>query len=503
MAAGRPGRPGGPSASARPRTRLSRLLQAQHGFTTVEVLVAYSVLLSVSMVVLGSSLTAMKSVLHSKRTTAAIQIANQQLEKARTLPFDNVGTQTPQGLQGNPAGSIVTPQTVDGYSVSTRIRWLYYSGRRAYKSINVTVDSTLGAVSVSAATIVFGRSYIVNSGDIRVTVVDRDTGLPLPGAPVTVEESGTGSSVSDTADESGQATFSGLAIGTWNPDAASTGYLPPATGTVAGVSVAPDQLSDCTVQLQRPSVMRLHVVDDSTTAVGDATIFLSGPYGYSGTLATDAQGWAEFQSLYVGTYSYSIGKALYSTVTGTADVTAGATTVTIDPVRMGRAGDLSIQVNDENGVAVPGATVWVAGPTPSTTQVVGSPFTANSSGQVNVSGLSSGNYGITAGKTGYATGNTTGTVVSGQSTSVTVVLSRNPYGDLLIRVTRNGQPRTNYRVRLVGQGINTVYRTDANGEVLVTNLLPGPYRIYAPYNGSTYWNAVVTAGQQTIVVIQN
>lgn len=481
------------------------------GYTLVEVLFASVVLLIVATGFVLAASVAVRGAMVSKQRTVATQLANRQIEKARNLPFDSVGTHDGTGGYGNPPGSILTPETIEEYTVVTTVRWIVDAGQAAYKRVDVTVKYPGGAVS--AATNIFGKSTLVNVGTMVVTAFDRDTGQPISMATIRCDPQGFGSTRVDSTDESGAVTFAGLDPGTYDVSGTASTYLDARHGTVTTQTISAGGVTNVMLPFQRPSHMQFTVRDPDGHAITGAQVRLTGPFNLDETL--DAGGAVcTFDDLYVGSYSYTASAPGYSTVYGTAQVASGSQTVVVPTVTLVPAGSLVVTVLDNVGQPVPAASVTVRGPTETTSSAVpGGPFTTNAQGQASLSGLAPGNYQVDADRTGYTPAAGTVAVTAGGNAQLTLTLvpSGPSTGDLTVRPMRGGAGANNYRLKVTGPGAydSGDRYTNSSGYVYLTNLAPGTYYVWVykrtnpnrGYQSSYQSQGSVIAGQTTVLVV--
>jgi len=97
-------------------------ITADEGFTIAELLVAVVVLLIVVTAVISGIMFASQSSMVSGRRVDALSLANQQIELARNLPFDEVSTIDP--TNGLPAGKVPNDQTIGELQERPRDRLL-------------------------------------------------------------------------------------------------------------------------------------------------------------------------------------------------------------------------------------------------------------------------------------------------------------------------------------------------------------------------------------------
>jgi len=463
------------------------------------------IMLIVVMGVYGVLTFAAQSTQASAVRVTALNLANQRIEQARNLSYDNVGVTYADGTQGNPAGTISTPEVVDSrFTVTTTVSWARdpATNRALYKNVHVSVAWTEGhAGHVDVSTSVYGKSNIVNAGDLSVVVRDRDTDEPLPGAVVTVRpQSGAARVV--TSDENGEAFYGYLPSGTYAVTVVKGDYIfdPVVLGSV---SIQSDLLTSVVAYAQHPSTVNVHVNDGASNPVGDSVVTLTSASGAILTLNTDGSGTATFTNLLVGNYQVAARYTGRTTARDVVNVAAGGETYDLTLSLAPRVG-LTVRVVDSSGVAVSGATVSVRGPSPSTANAPGSPATTASNGEISFGTLEDGVYTISASKNGMVDATPMQVTYDGSSITVpTLTLGLNQFGTLEIHIFDNhGHPVTS-RTRVSvwgpnGYTANIRSSTDSKDVIIITELSPGQYSVQ-PNAGGQIRTVNVQAGQTSIV----
>jgi len=475
---------------------------ADHGFTVAELVVSIGILLIVITAAMSAVSYSVLSGKMTERRGRAVNLANQRLEQARNLPYDNVGVTFEDGSQGEPPGSIQTPESIDEFVVSTQVSWARNPSthRATYKRIKVTVSwSTPTSGSVSVASNVFGSSASVNTGDVEVRILDADTNDPIEGAHLWVTPASGSTRFAHTGDD-GTAFFGYLPSGAVGVIADATGYLIDAS-SLAGATVANDSLTRLTLFAQRPSSATVLVVDPAGNPIPGATVVATRQGGSPQTATTSAAGGAVFSNLLKGNYTVAVSASGFASGTGVFVVNTGGESVQ-QTIVLARISTLNVHVTDSSGVALSGATVAVTGPSPSASPLSGSPGTTASSGDVGFSVATTGTYTITVSKTGYATG--AQSVVVNGATSVTIALATEvaTSGSLEITtVNSRGEPLPTRRVTVTNasQGYNVTVWTNDEGVVTLTDLVPGTYTITTNRDNKT---ASVLAGVLTPVSVR-
>jgi type II secretory pathway pseudopilin PulG len=387
--------------------RIRKVRDTDRGMTLGELMIASSVLLvclTALAGVLGGSVTSSRM---ARVRDEAANLANARIEYARSLAYDQVGLHYSNGAYGDPAGDIVTPEQVGGFTVTTECTWVRTSsGRAAYKKVVVHVawqQPVPGEIAVT--TMIYGKSEIVTSGDLVVRLRYRENSDPVVNATVGMV-SFTGQARSVLSDSTGEAFFGQVAIG-----AATLSVVPPAgcvvdTSTIPAISIAADAVTTVIVFVQQPARATLHVTDTSGTPVSDATVTLHRSDGSAlPAQATNASGDALFTSLFYGDYSASIAKEGYTSAVAPFSVTIESPQPVVDvSISQIILAGITARVSDANSTPIPGPTVTVRRTGESTPLQSG---TAGTNGEISFAGFDVGSYDITVEKSGYVAQTTT------------------------------------------------------------------------------------------------
>ena len=299
---------------------LSRHMSPDAGFTVVEILMATVIMLIIAMGVIATLSFSAWATAGAAQRTKALNIANQYIEKARNLPYDQMGTNSDGGVYGDPPGDIHTPDVIGDFGVESKISWQRdANGRSQYKNIEVTVTWAWPiSGSVKLTTSVFGKTDLTNVGDLALTLLDHDTNLPLGGVLVTVVPQGTTQPRSVRTGANGVAFFGTLPTGQASVTMASTVWVFDTTvpADVPVISVATgDVLSNFTIKGQKPSSLRVQVVGthgDGLPGANVSTVVM----GQTVAGSTDANGYVTFTMLPQGTYAVTAALAGRQTTTG-------------------------------------------------------------------------------------------------------------------------------------------------------------------------------------------
>jgi uncharacterized surface anchored protein len=450
--------------------------------------IASGILLTVLSSTMSMVVFASDSGSNAARRGTALNIANSVIERARNLPFDDVGVRFAGGGYGEPPGAIVTPDTVTypGFTVSTSIAWVNSGGRAAYKEMSVTVEwAEPTAGSVTLETGIFGATDLVNVGDLRVTAIDADTGLPLFRAAVRVDPYDATAERTACTDAKGVSYFGRVGQGAAVVTLTLAGYVFDQSLTSA-VSIDKDSVREIVVYGRRSSTLSVRV-SDAAGPVAGATVTLTDSRGKVLRGTTGSTGATpDFTDLLVGTYSLDVsasggrtadqtfvivsrgGESLVKDVTLTVAVAAGQLQLTVrDKATLRSLDGVTLRLFASSGAEVAG----------SATSTVG--------GKALWSGLAPGSYTCSASKTGYTPASGVAVnVVAGQSAYCTIdlVATAATTGSIRVLVTDTaGRPlnRTRVYLRHPGAGgIQVNARTDSSGLVSWGNLPMGTYTLW-------------------------
>jgi hypothetical protein len=494
----------------------------EDGFTVMELVWSASILLVVAMGVIGVLNFAAESTRRSAARVTALNVATQQLEKARSMPYDSVGVVYADGSHGSPAGTLAAVQTINGtYQVTTSVIWARTSaGRAQYKKVYVAVAWTnAGGGSLDVSTNIFGKSFLVNTGDMQVTILYKTSNQPVPGVLVTVTSAA--GAYSAYTDEAGVAFFGYIPSGTYAVSAAITGYIVDVGPPLDAVGVTADGYSPVTAYAQEASSIRVSMTalasDGTTTPLSGvtvnakktgSTVVLTATTGTDGTVL--------FPTLVVGEYVIDASMTGYGPATGNVSVTVPGSDYSLALSMSARVG-LTIRVVDGAGAIVSGALVYVKGPS-STINVAGSPATTPSNnGEVSFTSLVNGTYALTASKTGYtsATGSvvydgtqgvielklTVPTSTTGTAVFATYIKDRNT-GDHEHPHTAHDSILHTGSFRVTRSGYSSInFTSDVNGAYTLTGLAPGTWTVTENMNNTTGSpvSFVISVGETTLV----
>lgn len=461
-----------------------RPVEVDDGFTIVEVLVALAILLIACVALLQVYAFASVSTNMNATRGHATDLANERIERIRNIAYDSVGT-----AGGDPAGTIPEVEEVDGFTVTTDVSWARdaATGRASYKHVDVRVSWTEprdGVVSVS--TNVYGASALVNTGDVVISVMDRDTGEGIENVSVSMTPS-TGAARVVATDENGEAFFGFVPTGEITVSCSVSGYLVDLS-SVSGAEVTADTLTRLVVYAQRPSTGVVHVTSMSWVDIPGATVVLTDPAGATRTVTTGSGGIASFDNLLIGNYSVAVSASGRISSSGSFAIAEGDQTVTC-AVRLADPAPLTVIVKDPTAAAVKGVTVNVYNA--SGAQIAGSPATTADSGAAAFSIPASGNYTISISKAGYVTQlRTLALTPAGSTENFTIqpILT----GTIVVKNTRSNSITVRLHHVPTSRYVNGTGTTvGGNSQVSFPDLATGQYYVY---RNSSYATMYVSAG---------
>jgi hypothetical protein len=273
-------------------------LEGQAGFGIVELVLATFVLalaMTGFAVVLAS---AARSNVASGERTRAQQLATSEVEAARAIAYDQLGT-----VGGNPPGTLPQTKTVNDLQVKTRVSFAddrvpgSFQTYRDYKVIKVTVNDpgtakTLASFETKVAP---PGAPGINEATIKTKVVDYALNTPIPNA--TVSLTGTGSPRSDDTDAAGDVIFAGLSPNSgsashYDLTASAPGYvtvaddLPPAAQT--HTQVAPTSVFTTAIRMFKPVTVAAQLVDNTGQPFNAATTVTFDSANMNGTAPTSS-----------------------------------------------------------------------------------------------------------------------------------------------------------------------------------------------------------------------
>jgi len=286
------------------------------GFTLVEVLVGTAIFLIVAGAAYGAFVALLRLANVSQANILAVELADEQFEAVRNMPYTNVGL-----TNGIPQGVLPQTQTlVRGgftFTVTLVIRAQNLSTSTVQASVKtVEVDiacaSCQGSFTPVALTGQVSPANLQSAGSggaVSVTVFDSN-GNPVQGANVFLQSTATSTITdSDITNNSGVLNIIGVPAGyqVYHVIASSTGYSTASTspnvtvlnGQLTGVSLEIDKLSTLAVSSVSPTCV---VVPNFNFNLTGSKMSGSNPL-YSQNLTTNSAGSLNLSSMIPDTYT--------------------------------------------------------------------------------------------------------------------------------------------------------------------------------------------------------
>jgi len=470
--------------------------------TLAEVLMASSILLICLISLAGVLSGSVTSSSNARLRDEATNLANQRIEIARSLAYDRVGLHYSNGVYGDPAGDIVTPQQDGKFTVTSECAWVRTAaGRAAYKQVTVHVgwqQPSTGEVVVT--TMIYGKSNLAVNGDLVVMLRYREDAEPVVGATVAIH-------AADNSDRSvasntiGEGFFGQVAIG-----AVALTVVPPVgcvvdTSTMSSTAIAADAVTNVIVYVQRPAQATIHVADTSGAALSGASVVLRRSDGtVLPSVVTDAVGNALITQLLYADYSAVVTKSGYSSATTpfTVSVSANAPIVPVS-ISPNPVTGIQVRVFDSNTTALHGATVTLRRDGSPTVLQTG---TAGTNGEISFTGMNAGYYNVTVDQAGYAAQVKSTTMYDGDHDILDFHMVAASQGNMRITTRNSDGDLASIRVQIQGSGYfsDSLY-SGADGILDLQNLVPGSYTVKCYRKSTSTATAIVTAGQTTEVFI--
>jgi type II secretory pathway pseudopilin PulG len=478
------------------------------GMTLPEVMIASSILIVCLVSLAGLLGGAIASSAMARSRDEATNLANARLETARSLPYDSVGLRYADGHSAEPSGTILTPEQVGRFLVTTECEWIQSAGgRAAYKRLKVTVawsDGVAGRVEVN--TIIYGKSGISGAGDFLIKLRYRESAAPVTGTEVTLVAAD-GSVRHHPTDAAGEVLFGQVPVGACVISVAPpSGYIVDLS-TVIGTSVSVDAVSTAIVYLQLPAQATVNVTDMAGAALADANVAIRRSDGaVSASALSNASGVAAFSQLLYGDYTATVTRYGYASASlpFTVSISAASPAVTFRMSPWVHHG-VRVRVFDTNGTQVPGAAVVLS------TQA-GVPVAqgvTGSNGEISFDVELAGTYNIAVSKADYSSQTQVVTVHDEHDEEVATfsLVAVATKGDMHILTKGKNDKLQSLRVVVSGPGgyfRNDLYSsavTGTLGELLLTDLVPGSYSVQIYDDAGSAVTVIVNAGQTADVSV--
>ena len=116
----------------------SKKLKENKGFTLIEALISIIILAIVSVLMVQGVSMARKAYSSNKTKTEASAIANQEIEKIRSMVFADIGITGVTG--GDPVGTLKPQNTINGFTVDRSVSWVLGSNNKI-KHVKIIVSN--------------------------------------------------------------------------------------------------------------------------------------------------------------------------------------------------------------------------------------------------------------------------------------------------------------------------------------------------------------------------
>ncbi len=471
----------------------------ERGATYVDILVAVTILLFVTSSLIPLFVFGADTVQSNFLKSAAKEIATKEMEKVKSLSYDDVGTPG-----GNPDGILepVKSEVVNGhqFQIETRVTWVDDSSDgtlpddpdpRDYKKVTIIVrwSTAFRNYSYTLTSLLAREAHepIFPGGHIVANVVSYPDNSPQANVRINLL-TGPSAPRYDYTDEEGEVIFPLVEAGNYEVGITSPlGYtaLPETQETSVGVGEA----KYVTFYLAQPGTLTVRLVDPFHNLITKhSRLSISHPLGTQIT-TQGPDGEFVFDFLFPGVWS--VDEAWASSY----ESTSGASVEVIS----GQSHTLEVVLNPQ-----PSANIHLTAydavtsqPLPEATVTLTNIDTSETiTGVTNNQGIyedsmDAGTYELVVSKDGYESYSQTIDLPPSQNTVVDAYL--NPLaqtGAIRVRTQRwwNSSPRNNVPIRVIGPGgYDRIQRTGdyAPGETLFSDLEPGTYEVYRRW--SKWW----------------
>jgi hypothetical protein len=338
---------------------------------------------------------------------------------------------------------------------------------------------------------------------ITVDVEDADSGESLN---ADVDLSGEQTDSGSTGDD-GEITFNGLSTGNYDLSADKSGY----SQESASVSLADCESEEKTLTLsttestpEDPDPQDASIAVDVKDAVSgeflDANVVLTNEAGDTSSDDTGSDGEVSFSGLSAGDYDMSADKSGYSSASDSISLSEGQSNdviLELSPNNPPEGGSITARVEDGSG-GILDANVVLTNEDGDTSSNYTSP-----DGEVSFSGLSAGDYGLSADKSGYSSAFDSVSLAEGESKDVTLTLSSTdsspPEASITVVVENESDQRLDANVDLNGPEDKSG-DTQNDGEIVFSGLPTGDYNVEASkqgYNDESIFVRLVAGDSKT------
>jgi type II secretory pathway pseudopilin PulG len=267
------------------------------GFAIVEILIAMGIFAILAAGFAGALASSLQAQVATRLRTTADHLANEQVEQARALPYEQLGV-----VGGNPPGTLAASREVGTGGTRMRVDTSVtfrddpipggFSTSANYKQVRITVTRVSDNKRLARVDTVVAppTQPSLRNGVIEVRVMDFVANEDIPGALVRLQN-GPGGTRSETSNETGRAIFPSL---TPNPLTGPQAYYD-VSATLSGyvtlrddvlpapsmrVQLAAGQRPTPGVRMYRPATIEVDLVDAAGLPLaGSATVVVSSARG--------------------------------------------------------------------------------------------------------------------------------------------------------------------------------------------------------------------------------
>lgn len=344
-----------------------------------------------------------------------------------------------------------------------------------YVSINANASGT-GGVTFDLGSVPLTQVANATTGTVLGTVLDGDTGLPLPGVDI-----GTSAGLGATTGQDGKYQITNVPPGTVTVVAERSGYATvQGSGEIVagGLLIFSPKLSKVTQSVT--GIQGTIREAASNQPLPGVSISVTGPSTASAT--TDAQGNFTIDGLNPGSYAITASLGGYQSVSGTVTLptnTIGVFSPVMFPAAQPTTGIQGTVTDAATSLPLAGVSITVNG------AATGS-ATTDAQGAFVISGLVTGNYTVTASLAGYQS--VSGTVALASNTVAIFSPALTPAAEPTtgIRGTildgKTGQPLDGVSINVTGAAVASA-TTDAQGSFAISGLPAGDFTITASLTG--------------------
>lgn len=314
----------------------------------------------------------------------------------------------------------------------------------------------------------------ITTGSLTVNVTDMN-GKALTDVTITIDDN------TYITNENGQFVLTDLEAGKYTIMVSKNGYI--------------SESYDVTINAKETTILNIDLEEEVTAGQLDGEIRTFDNKGLEGALiviqsfdgsyrqelTSDENGKFALNDLEAGSYTYTVTLDGYNTMSGDFVITAGemlhmSITMAPTPVK----GIAQFDVVNTDGEKLEGATITIVG------QSIAA-YKTDENGIVRVPDLPEGTYSYTVKLNGYITYEGTFTIGDTLITHIPVVLEKEPVvSNLFVNITdKDNQPLSGVTIKVEGVNYEHTFTTNENGEVVISDLLVGEYKVTAMLTGYT------------------